>query len=152
MLGLLRIASALAVLTFAGPVAAEEPDDDACYDMAVVGRIRHVSNYIDLNDLLGPPEDKPDMIRWGGRADFRIRVEVASAKQSVPGRITVQAITAVLPLRNSTILFFIQKLKDGRYFAVDWEWAHEDRLGRYTTEGENAPPMCTSARRRIGDS
>jgi hypothetical protein len=129
----------VAVLMVAGaPALAAEPGEDrACYDAAVVGRILGASNFVGLTELYGTPDD----VWLGGRYDFRIRVEVASG-MSVPDRMSVQAIMTTQPVRNAAVLFFVQKLEDGRWFAIDWEWAAPDWRGRYSTRAEDEPPRC----------
>jgi hypothetical protein len=145
-------------LVAATPAKADEPpgDDRACYDVAVVGRILDANNFVGLDELLPPPPEKEgqDVIWFGGRSDFRIRVEVSSGNTQLPERMTVQAIMSALPVRNSAILFFVQKLEDGRWFAVDWEWADRDWLDRYVIHSglDGQPPKCASKRKRIGDA
>jgi hypothetical protein len=131
-------------------IAPAHAEERACYDIAVVGRVLASSNFVDLNDLLEPLSG--DRIWWGGRSDLRIRVEVSSGSMTIPDNLTVQAITSAQPKRSSAILFHIQKLEDGRYFAVDWEWARPDWHGRYDAKGEAPPPKCTTDSKRISVS
>jgi hypothetical protein len=149
MLRSAAIAFGLVFLSAAPAVAANTDDDKpACYDTMVVGRLLDSSNFVSLDDLLGPPPqdpDRPDVmtIRFGGRDDWLIRVEAASGRKRVPAHtMTVRVVTASLPVRNSTLVFYLRKLENGRWFAIDWDWAGRDWQGRYMADSDNGPPQC----------
>jgi len=130
------------LVSFCAPAVAAESDEPACYHTMVIGRLLDASNFVSLDDLLGPPEN-PDTIRLGGRADWLIRIEGASGRKRVPAdTMTAMAITGALPKRNSALVLYLQKLKDGRWFAIDWSWAETDWQGRYVADSDDGPPQC----------
>ena len=60
-----------------------------------------------------------------------------------------QAMVEALPVRNSAVLFHVQKLPDGRWFAIDWTFSHKDWRGRYRIDNDGEPPRCRADSQRI---
>ena len=147
MLRSAAIATVLA-LSSGAPAVASNTDDDkpACYDTMVVGRFLATTDFVSLDHLLGPPVNPdPDTValRIGGRADWLIRIEASSGSKRVPAQMmTVMAMTEAEPMRNSALVFFLYKLKNGRWFAIDWDWVERDWQGRYIADSDNGPPRC----------
>ena len=154
----MRALAALIALAGVAPAWGAEPDEGpdegyvACYDVAVIGRFIDSDDFVSLADLMpvkDPPEGE-DVIYLGGRADIRVRVELASGSLSVPAHVMrLQAMVEALPVRNSAVLFHVQKLPDGRWFAIDWSFSHKDWRGRYRIDNDGEPPRCRADSQRI---
>jgi hypothetical protein len=114
----------------------------------VIGRLLAATDFVSRDDLFGPPPQDParpdNLTIWiGGRADWLIRIEGSSGSKRVPaGTMTVMAMTAVEPVRNSALVLFLRKLENGRWFAIDWDWAERNWQGRYVADSDNGPPQC----------
>src|SRR6185312_14517286 len=80
MFGLLVAATLATALTQASNIA-----DGICYDRAVLGRIRHVENFVDLNNFV---QAHPNLMMVGGRWD----VDKVLAGNSAPAPIKARAV------------------------------------------------------------
>lgn len=124
----------VAHMSFARDARAE----DACYDVAVIGRIVDSSNFVPPNDLAG---NDPNGVYLGGRLDLRVRVSRVLAGDDIPRMIDVRAIMTSLPTRQAVLIFFLKRHYQSPYEAVHWEFAERDARGRYSASSHDDLPV-----------
>jgi len=128
MFGLLVAATLATALTQASNIA-----DGICYDRAVLGRIRHVENFVDLNNFV---QAHPNLMMVGGRWDVDIDVDKVLAGNSAPAPIKARAVLTDLFSPKTKLLIFLKNgpVEPGKDNTVQ-EWK-----GRFIPRASNERP------------
>lgn len=142
--GVLLMSGACASTPHFSDVALPIADANRCFDVAAVGWLIEVDAAVSLADLI------PSKVWLGALYDFRVRIEDSSAPSILVSQlVNIQAIATSQPVRDSAMLFFLQKLPDQRWFAVEWRWAERDASGHFGLSVVGQPDVCTSGHSRI---
>lgn len=129
----------MAAMFHVAPASAGSPkrvDGEVCYDQLVIGTVTSYIDGVSLSDLTGE-------VWLGARYDLEVRVDEVLEGARLPGKITVRATMTSQHKTPVEMLFYVQWLDDGVYWAPDWLPVRRDSAGRQM-RSESPPPRCTS--------
>jgi len=128
---------AMAATFCSAPAIAESPkrvDGKFCYDQLVLGTVTNYIDWVSLSDLTGE-------VWLGARYDLKVRVDEVLEGARLPRTITVRAAMMSQYKTPVEMLFYVQRLDDGVYWAPDWIPAKRDSAGR-EQRSQSPPPRC----------